>query len=31
MVKLFKIRRCLSSKEKLNAIYAIFGSLSDFS
>jgi len=31
MVKLFQVKRSLTSKEKLNAIYAIFGSLSDFS
>jgi hypothetical protein len=31
MVKLFRIKRHLSSKDKLNAIYATFGSLSDFS
>jgi hypothetical protein len=30
MVKLFHVKRCLTSKEKLNAIYATFGSLSDF-
>ena len=31
MVKLFQSRRHLSSKEKLNIIYATFGSLTDFS
>ena len=31
MVKLFRTKRHLSSKEKLNAVYATFGSLSDFS
>ena len=31
MVKLFQVKRTLTSKEKLNAIFATFGSLSDFS
>ena len=31
MVKLFRTKRHLSSKDKLNAVYATFGSLSDFS
>ena len=31
MVKLFNVKRSLTSKEKVNAIYATFGSLSDFS
>jgi len=30
MVKLFQSKRHLSSKEKLNAVYAIYGSLSNF-
>jgi transposase len=30
MVKLFNVKRSLTAKEKLNAIYATFGSLSDF-
>jgi transposase len=31
MVKLFHVKRSLTAKEKINAIYATFGSLSDFS
>jgi transposase/ribosomal protein S24E len=30
MVKLFNVKRSLTSKEKLNALFATFGSLSDF-
>ena len=30
MVKLFNVKWSLTSKEKVNAIYATFGSLSDF-
>ena len=31
MVKLFRVKRTFSNKEKLNAIFTTFGSLSDFS
>ena len=31
MVKLFRAKRSLSSREKLNAVFATFGSLSNFS
>jgi hypothetical protein len=30
MVKLFQVKRSLTTKEKLNAIFATFGSLTDF-